>query len=374
MRAHPRPPGGICLTSRAARHGRRLSPACVLAAVLLIAPLCARAGSGEEQANISIYERVGPSVVNIVTTTVNYDFFYNPVPSSASASGVIIDRRGHIVTNYHVIENARALDVTLFDGSRYEAQVVGVAPGDDLAVIKVDARPEKLRPVPIGDSSSLRVGQRALAIGNPFGLDKTLTVGIVSSLGRTMRASNGRLISGIIQTDAAMNPGNSGGPLLDSDGRMIGVNTAIFSTGGGSIGIGFAVPVNTLKRILPELLSKGYVSRPWLGISGQSMDERDAALLGLPMPGILVADVFASSPAAKARLRGATRKVRMGNLVVAVGGDLIVAINGKRVRTMDGFNDIMDGLRVGEVVTVEIIRGAKRMRLRVRLEEMPQGR
>ncbi|MBW7956679.1 MAG: trypsin-like peptidase domain-containing protein [Deltaproteobacteria bacterium] len=323
--------------------------------------------------NIRIYEEAGSSVVNIITTTLSYDFFYNPISATGSGSGVIVDRHGHIVTNYHVIEGARSLEVTLFDGSRHRAEVVGVDAGDDLAVIAVKAPQSKLKPIKLGDSSTLRVGQKALAIGSPFGLEKTLTVGIVSSLGRTMRARNGRLMSGIIQTDAAINPGNSGGPLLDSQGRMIGLNTAIFSPVNGSIGIGFAIPVDTLKKAVPSLVEKGYVSRPWLGIAGQTLDAYDAGAMGLPSGGVLVADVFRGSPADKAGMRGSTGTKRIGNIIIASGGDLITGVNGKSVSSMDELNHEIDQLRPDDTASVRVLRGGKNVVIKIKLEEMPRN-
>jgi len=340
--------------------------------ILIFFPSAAFALSADEENNSAIYQEAGPSVVNIVTSAVSYDFFYNPVPSTGSGSGVIVDKRGYIITNYHVVEDARTLEVTLFDGSRYKAEVAGLDPGDDLALLRVKAPQSKLKPIRLGESTGLRIGQKALAIGNPFGLERTLTVGIVSSLGRTMRAENGRLISGIIQTDAAINPGNSGGPLLSGDGLMIGVNTAIFSPSGGSVGIGFAIPVNALKKILPELLEKGYVSRPWLGITGQSIDAETAEILGLKSSGVLVADVFKDSPASKAGLTGSERMVRIGNLVVSVGGDLIVGVDGARVKSMEDFNDYMEPVEIGQTVTLKIIRNGKTVPVKVRIEEMPK--
>jgi len=322
--------------------------------------------------NTAIYAQRSPSVVNIVTTTISFDFFYSAVPQKGTGSGIVYDNIGHIVTNYHVIKGARSLEVTLYDGSRYSAKVVGIAPGEDLALIKIKAPPAKLRPLPFGDSSRIKVGQKVLAIGNPFGLQKTLTVGIISSLGRTMRAPNGFKIRGIIQTDAAINPGNSGGPLLDDSGAMIGLNTAIFSPVGGSVGIGFAIPVNTVKKAVPILLKKGYIPRPWLGISGQNIEKELLSALGLQEEGILVADVYSNSPAEKAGLRGSTGNVRLGNLVVAVGGDLITSIDDKRVRTMDDLSRIMDAMRPGQLVRAGILRNGKKISLLIRLEEMPR--
>jgi len=346
--------------------------------VILLLAVLAFPGSSfsltpDEEINIRIYRDAAPSVVNIVTTAVSYDFFYNPVPSTGSGSGVIADRRGNIITNYHVIDGARSLEVTLFDGGKYTAEVVGVDPSDDIAVIRIKAPASKLKPIGFGDSSTLQIGQRAFAIGSPFGLEKTLTVGIVSSLGRTMRATTGRLIRGIIQTDAAINPGNSGGPLLDSSGRMIGVNTAIFSPVNGSIGIGFSIPVNTVKNTFAKLVSRGYVSRPWLGITGQNIDAVDAGLLKLKSAGVLVADVFRGSPAEKAGLRGADTNVRLGNVIVATGGDLIVSINGRGIATMDELNEMMDGFEPGQTVTLRVLRGGQELFTKVRLEEMPRS-
>lgn len=341
--------------------------------VVLSLPSMALALTPDEETNIRIYRESAPSVVNIVTTAVSYDFFYNPVPSTGSGSGVIADRKGHIITNYHVIDGAKALNVTLFDGGKYEAEVVGVDPGDDLALIKIKAPANKLKPIEFGDSSNIQIGQKAFAIGSPFGLEKTLTVGVVSSLGRTMRATSGRLIGGIIQTDAAINPGNSGGPLLDSSGRMIGVNTAIFSPVNGSIGIGFSIPVNTVKKVFSSLAVKGYVSRPWLGIAGQNIDSDDARLLGLLSAGVLIADVFKGSPAEKAGLKGASRNVRLGNVIFAEGGDLIISINGRRINTMDELNSLMDTLEAGETVTVKVMRGKKELFIKVKIEEMPRS-
>lgn len=352
---------------------RKLLSAVILVIALLAAPYKSFSLTPDEEINIRIYREAAPSVVNIVTTAVSYDFFYNPVPSTGSGSGVIADSRGHIITNYHVISGARSLAVTLFDGSKYTAEVVGIDPGDDLALIKIKAPASKLKPIEFGDSSALQIGQKAFAIGSPFGLEKTLTTGIVSSLGRTMRATNGRLIRGIIQTDAAINPGNSGGPLLDSSGRMVGVNTAIFSPVNGSIGIGFSIPVNTVKNSFSVLVSKGYVSRPWLGITGQNIDDADAGLLNLKSSGVLVADVFKGSPAAKAGLKGADANVRLGNVIVATGGDLIISINGKAISTMDELNGLMDTFEPGETVALKVLRGKKEMFIKVKLEEMPRS-
>lgn len=343
----------------------------ILATCVLFSPIEIQALSQEEEANIRVYEGLGPGVVNIINTTVSYDFFFNPIPQSGTGSGSVIDKKGHILTNYHVVEDARMLEVTLFDGSKWGARPVGADPSNDLAVIKIDAPPDKLKPIPFGDSSKLRVGQKVLAIGNPFGLERTLTVGIISSLGRTMRAANGRLMRGIIQTDAAINPGNSGGPLLDSDGKMVGVNSAIFSPVGASVGIGFAIPINTVKRVVQQLIEKGRVTRPWLGIMGQDIGPEVARLLKMPSEGILIAEVVNGSPAHKAGIKGGKRIVRIGNLQVITGGDMIVAIDGKAVKGMDELIEDIESRRVGESLDVTVLRNGKRRIVKVYLSEMP---
>ncbi len=328
--------------------------------------------SSEEETNISVYEAMSSGVVNITSTVVSYDFFLNPIPQEGSGSGSIIDNMGHILTNYHVIEGAQSLDVTLLDGSKWKAKVVGVDPNNDLAVIRIDAPTNKFTVVPFGNTSLLRVGQRVLAIGNPFGLAGTLTVGIVSSLGRTMRARNNRLMRGIIQTDAAINPGNSGGPLLNSKGEMVGINTAIFSPVGASIGIGFAVPVNTARKVVPQLISKGYVSYPWLGISGQEISADLAELLGWRTSGVLIAEAIRGGPAHKAGLKGGTRRAQVLNLIVIIGGDLIVLLDEVKVDTMDEIIDYIDSKEVGDSVEVTYLRGNKLQVRVVVLEELPR--
>lgn len=342
--------------------------------ILTISPQLISALTLDEEGNIKIYEEMSPGVVNITTTTISYDFLFNPIPESGTGSGSILDKKGHILTNYHVVENARKLEVTLFDGSKWEAKLIGADPSNDLAVIKINAPQEKLKPIPFGDSSNLKVGQKAIAIGNPFGLERTLTVGIISSIGRTLRAVNGRLMRGIIQTDAAVNPGNSGGPLLDSNGKMIGITTAIFSPVGANIGIGFAVPVNTAKKIVPQLINKGRVSRPWLGITGQDINVDMANLLKLPSAGILVAKVEKGSPADKAGIKGGKDHVMIGNLRIIIGGDMIVAINGKAIKNMDQVVEEIESMSIGQSIELTIIRDKKQKIVKVTLAEMPVQR
>jgi S1-C subfamily serine protease len=330
--------------------------------------------TSHEDVVIRVYKEAGPGVVNITTVAYAYDFFLEPIPQQGTGSGFVIDRQGHIVTNNHVVENADTLEVTLADKTKVPAQVVGRDPSNDLSVIKIDVPQESLYPLKLGDSDQLLVGQTAIAIGNPFGLEQTVTTGVVSSLGRTLRAQNGRLMSGIIQTDAAINPGNSGGPLLNSRGEVIGINTAIFSPSGGSVGVGFAVPVNTAKRLVPDLISKGRASHAWLGIAGIDLSPQLAEALDLPNDeGILVAQVVKNGPADKAGLRVGTRLVRVGNQRIPVGGDIITAIDDKPVKIMDDLTLYLDAQkRPGDVVMLTILRDDKQETLQVTLGERPE--
>jgi S1-C subfamily serine protease len=263
-----------------------------------------------------------------------------------TGSGFVWDQEGHIITNFHVIQEASGAKVTLADNSDWEAQLVGVAPDQDLAVLSIKAPAERLHPIPVGTSANLQVGQKVFAIGNPFGLDQTLTTGIISALGREIQARTGRDITGVIQTDAAINPGNSGGPLLDSASRLIGVNTAIFSPSGSSAGIGFAVPVDTVNRVVPQLLRHGRVIRPGLGVRIAD----DATVTRLGLAGVLIFDVTEGSAAARAGLRG-TRRDDQGRLIL---GDVIVAIDDNAVTSIHDLMTVLDTYKVGDQVTVAV--------------------
>lgn len=347
--------------------------ALIFGVILLWIPTSALALLPDEEVNVRVYKDLSPGVVNISTVVVNYDFFLNPVPGRGTGSGSIIDKRGHILTNYHVIEKADKIQVTLAVGGKFPARLIGADPNNDLAVIKIDASSDQLTVIPIGNSSELVVGQRVLAIGNPFGLDRTLTVGIISSLGRTIRAQNGRLIRGIIQTDAAINPGNSGGPLLDTNGRLIGVNSAIFSPSGGNIGIGFAIPADTAKRVIPQIISKGYVSHPWLGIAGQDITPEVAQSLNLPIShGILISQVIKRSPAERAGLRGGRAPAQVHNQRLIIGGDLITQVEGKEIKGMEALTDLVEGKGPGDKLRFTILRGRELLDLEVILQEWPR--
>jgi S1-C subfamily serine protease len=326
--------------------------------------------SAEEKFFINVYERVSPAVVHITSRVLTLDFFWGPMPQEGTGSGFIIDKEGHIVTNYHVIEGAESIEVTLADGTRAPARVVGVDPLNDLAVIKIDVQPDRLVPVELGSSSDLLVGQRALAIGNPFGLDRTLTVGVISSLGRPLELRSGWVIYDVIQTDAAINPGNSGGPLLDLRGRVIGVNTAIEIE---AENIAFAIPVDTVKRVVPELIAYGRYRHPWLGLAGYSITPELAEALGLPVEkGILVGRLYRNGPAFKAGIRGGNRPVIVGNWRVWVGGDIITAVDGNEMEDMEDLIAYLEReKKVGQSVKLSIIRDGREKVLEVELGERP---
>ena len=303
----------------------------------------------DEQNTIEIFRRAAPSVVYITSIELRRNFFnlnIYEIPSG-TGSGFVWDKAGRIVTNYHVISDASRLEVTLADHSSWKASLVGVAPDKDIAVLQIGAPATKLHPLAIGESKNLLVGQKVFAIGNPFGLDQTLTTGVVSALGREIRATNGRAIKDVIQTDAAINPGNSGGPLLDSAGRLIGVNTAIYSPSGASSGIGFAVPVGEVNRVVPQIIAHGKVIRPGLGVSLAP----PALARELGVEGVLILDVVRGSSAERAGLR-ATRQVRGG----LVPGDIIQKVNGATVRDYDTLRDAIEQYKVGDSVTLTLLR------------------
>jgi len=330
--------------------------------------------SSEEQIVISVYRRASPGVVHITSTAIAYDFFFNPLPQHGTGSGFVVDDRGYILTNNHVVGKAESLEVTLPDKSKVPAKLIGRDSSNDLAVIKIEVPKEKVFPLKLGNSDALQVGQMAIAIGNPFGLDRTVTRGVVSSVGRTLRSEWGRQIRGVIQTDAPINPGNSGGPLLNSRGEVIGINSAIYTPSGGSVGIGFAIPVNTAKRLLPQLIAKGRVSHPWMGISGLDITPEVAKALKLPArEGILVVQVAARGPAGRAGIKGSGKRARVGNTLVSIGGDIIVAVEGRKVTSIDDLTAFLDGERkVGDQVKIEVLRDGRPFTLSVRLGELPE--
>jgi S1-C subfamily serine protease len=319
----------------------------------------------EEQLLIHLYERVSPSVVYINVTLAN-GF------GGGTGSGFVLDNQGHIVTNNHVVEGASRILVHFVDDTTVEAELVGADPDNDLAVIQVDVPASLLMPVELGDSATLRVGQRAIAVGNPFGFEQTMTTGIISALGRVVLQDSGFSLPKLIQTDAAINPGNSGGPLLDSQGRVIGVTTLIFSSSGSSAGVGFAVPVDTVKRVVPALIATGRFADPWLGITGLSLDAEVAELLALPVTrGVLVRDVIPGGPSDKAALRASDQVIEVEGALLSVGGDIIVALDGAAVQDMDDLATRLSEAAVGQTVAVTIVRDGEEQRIEVTLEERP---
>lgn len=329
----------------------------------------------DERDTISVYEERNEAVVNINTETVAYNWFLEPVPREGSTgSGSIIDERGYVLTNYHVVENADRVFVTLAGGERLEGRVIGTDAENDLAIIQFDPGARQLETIPMGSSDDLKVGQKVLAIGNPFGLDRTLTTGIVSGLGRPLRARNDLVIRDMIQTDASINPGNSGGPLLNSRGEMIGINTMIFSPTGGSVGIGFAVPVNTARRVVPDLIEYGVVRRGWIDIVPRQLFSRLVEYARLPVEeGLLISEVVPGGNAEAAGLRGGKRDeaVRYGRTVIYLGGDIITAVDGMAVSSIANLYEALEDNRPGEEVEVEYVRGRRRMTTTVTLSERP---
>jgi S1-C subfamily serine protease len=323
----------------------------------------------EERVNISVYEKVNRGVVNITTRAVRSDLLFMDVtPTEGSGSGSVLDKDGHVLTNFHVIEGAQQVQVTLANGKSYSAGLVGQDPSNDIAVLKIAAPADELYPVTLGDSSGLKVGQKIYAIGNPFGLERTLTVGIVSSLNRTLMSRNRRTIKSIIQIDAALNRGNSGGPLLNSKGELVGMNTAIASRTGENTGVGFSIPVNTIKRVVPQLIEKGHVTRPDLGIARVFQTDE----------GLLIAATVPDGPADRSGLQGfrlVRERSRRGPYIVErtridqSQADLIIGIDGKRIRTVDELLTMVEQKKPGDRALVSVIRDGRQVDVEVTLGE-----
>jgi S1-C subfamily serine protease len=333
--------------------------------------------SPEEAIGVAVYDHVNKSVVNVTTKSTNTVMILVDVSSEGSGSGSVLDKEGHILTNYHVIEDAQKIDVMLFDGNSYEAKPVGADPINDIAVIKVDAPRDALFPIRLGDSAEMKVGMRVFAIGNPFGLERTMTTGIISSLNRTLQVTNNRSIKSIIQIDAAVNPGNSGGPLLNSHGRLIGMNTAIASRNGQSAGVGFAIPSSLIARVVPQLIAHGRVIRPEIGIQMVKVTEK----------GMLIAKLTPDGPAARAGLRGPqVVKKRRGPLswdtIDFAAADLITAIDAEPIKNADDFLTAIESKRPGDRVDLTVVRGGQEFKVpvilgsgeRVQLRDRPDSR
>lgn len=325
----------------------------------------------DELENIRVYEKLNIAVVNISTKVMGLNWFFEPIPrEGGSGSGSIIDKRGYILTNRHVVENAYEVLITLYNGKQFKGEVVGTDPENDLAVVKFDPGGMKLNTIPMGSSSNLKVGQKVLAIGNPFGYDRTLTTGIVSGLGRPVRNDRDIVIRDMIQTDASINPGNSGGPLINSRGEMIGINTMIYSPTGGSVGIGFAVSVDTAKRVVPDLIKHGSVRRGWIDVVMVQLFPELVRYAELPIDsGLLVSRVIEGGNADRAGIVAGTEPVRYGRSTIYLGGDIIIEVDGMEIKTWTDLYNALEDNRPGEVVDVVVLRGRKEKSFQVELSE-----
>lgn len=324
----------------------------------------------DESINVRIYRQASPAVANILTKATEYDFFMEPVPVEGAGSGFVIDPRGYILTNYHVVEGAQSIEVVLGDQSRHPAKYIGADQRNDVALIKIDPKGRQLATLKLGDSNSIQVGQKVLAIGNPFGFQSTLTTGVISALGRTVQTSQTTAIEEAIQTDAAINRGNSGGPLINSHGEVIGINSAIYTPTGTTAGIGFAIPINTAKNIANDLITTGRVHRAFLGVQTLSISGGLGEALDLPVQeGLLVEIATKGGPAAEGGIRGGDRTVLAGMQRLYIGGDVIVAIDGQKVTNQFDMNLVLNHHRPGDTVNVTVYRGGKKMDIPVKLGE-----
>src|SRR3984957_15385384 len=351
------------------RYGDHNNPVSV-AALRLPAPGEAEGLEPTEAENVRIYKQAAQAVASVTTKTMEYDFFFNPVPVEGAGSGFLIDTAGHILTNLHVVQGAQAIEVVFGgeDQTRYKAKMIGADSRNDIALIQIDTTGHKLTPLTLGDSKNLMVGQRVLAIGNPFGFQGTLTTGVVSSLGRTVQTGDNTFIDEAIQTDASINRGNSGGPLLNSHGEVIGINSAIVSPSETSAGIGFAIPVNTARRVADDLIANGRVRRATLGAEGTPLWPGLASALNLPVQqGILIEQVTPGGAAAAAGIHGGNRTVIAGMRQLRVGGDVIVAIDGKAVTGQTDLNLLLNRDQPGDTATLTIYRDGKKMDVPVKL-------
>lgn len=331
----------------------------------------------DEKNNQEVYSAISPGVVHITSTVTVQDWF-NAYQTEGAGSGSILDKEGRILTNFHVIQDAEKLDVRLSNNKTYEAKVLGSDPDNDLAVIQISAPPAELSVVPFGASKNLFVGQKVLAIGNPFGLDRTLTTGIISGLSRPIRSEITKtLIEGVIQTDAAINPGNSGGPLLNSRGQLIGINTMIYSPSGGSVGIGFAVPIETAVRVISEIKQFGRVRKARPGVNFiplANLGERFIRAVELPVSeGLMVVEVESGGAAERAGIKGPTQAVRYGRYQIPIGGDIIVGMDGQKIANRDDYDRVLNGKNIGDRVQVEVMRNGRKIALAMTLDEGPRS-
>lgn len=330
--------------------------------------------SNDEVLNVRIYRETSPAVANVLTKATEYDFWMDPVPVEGAGSGFVIDSKGYILTNFHVVQGAQTIEVVLGDQSRYTAKFIGADQRNDVALLKVEPKGKPLMALQLGDSAALQVGQKVLAIGNPFGFQSTLTTGVVSALGRTVQTSQTTFIDQAVQTDAAINRGNSGGPLINTHGEVIGINSAIYTPTGTTAGIGFAIPINTAKRIAHDLITDGRVHQAFLGVETIPINESFAEALGLPaQEGLLVQTTSRGGPAAEAGIRGGDRVAQAGMRRFYIGGDVLTAIDGQKIANRVDVDLMLNKKRPGDEVTVTLFRGGKKMDLKVKLGERPQS-
>jgi S1-C subfamily serine protease len=324
----------------------------------------------DELINVRIYRQATPAVANILTKATEYDFFMDAVPVEGAGSGFVIDPRGYILTNYHVVAGAQSIEVILGDKTRGPAKFIGADQRNDVALLKIDPKGKQLASLPLGDSSTLQVGQKVLAIGDPFGFQSTLTTGVVSALGRTVQTSDTTFIDDAIQTDASINRGNSGGPLIDTHGDVIGINSAIYTPSGTTAGIGFAIPINTAKLIANDLMTEGKVRRAYLGVRTIPVAGWLSEALDLPVQeGLLVERIIQGGPAAAAGIRGGDKVAQAGMRRIMIGGDVIVGIEGQKVSNQFDIDYILNRKRPGDTITVTLYRGAKKLDVPVKLGE-----
>jgi S1-C subfamily serine protease len=330
--------------------------------------------SNDEVLNVRIYRETSPAVANVLTKATEYDFWMDPVPVEGAGSGFVIDSKGYILTNFHVVQGAQTIEVVLGDQSRYTAKFIGADQRNDVALLKVEPKGKPLMALQLGDSAALQVGQKVLAIGNPFGFQSTLTTGVVSALGRTVQTSQTTFIDQAVQTDAAINRGNSGGPLINTHGEVIGINSAIYTPTGTTAGIGFAIPINTAKRIAHDLITDGRVHQAFLGVETIPINESFAEALGLPaQEGLLVQTTSRGGPAAEAGIRGGDRVAQAGMRRFYIGGDVLTAIDGQKIANRVDVDLMLNKKRPGDEVTVTLFRGGKKMDVKVKLGERPQS-
>src|ERR1700689_2426901 len=328
---------------------------------------------GEEAIYVKIYSQAAPAVANIVTRMLEYDVFMEPVPVEGAGSGFVIDPRGYILTNFHVVQNAQEISVTLGDRTNYQDKFIGADERNDIALVKIDPKEKKLPVLTMGDSENLMVGQLVLAIGNPFGFQSTLTTGVVSALGRTVQTGQTTVIDGAIQTDAAINQGNSGGPLLNSHGEVIGINSAIYTPSGTTAGIGFAIPISTARQIAQDLITEGRVRRASLGVEARLISPPVAEALKLPVQeGVLIESVTPGGPAERAGLHGGNRVAILGMRRILLGGDVLTSIDGRPITGQMDLNLALNHKRPGDAVKIEFYRGGQKMDAQVTLADAGQ--